>query len=97
MNVVKSKIFWFGFIIVLLLLWQIVSLNPDQYLKKTTEFNITDDCGKSLNSVVLHTIDSDTLCELECRNLCGTLNKDIKNIVYKDAKVGCNSCKCYCR
>jgi len=94
-DLIKSKVTWLVIVLIIVVFYQFNSINPISF--KSTEYNITDDCGKSFKNVELHSIPEDSICRANCLNFCGTMNEKYVKHYFEKATEGCHICQCWCK
>ena len=95
-QILQNKMFWFMTIIIVMLLWQYLIINSFSSKNEVSQV-LKDDCGITVNNIIMHTIDDESRCMIECRNFCQSIDRKYKNSYFTLAEVGCHLCECKCR
>lgn len=88
----KEKIFWLFILLIIVIIFVVYKPHKPQ-----VTLDLIDNCGKSLNNAISHTIPADSICLAECLNYCKTIDMEYKSHKFVVHVEQCNECSCICR
>lgn len=95
MEFLKNRLTWLVFAVIIVIFFQLYISGKISF--KIEKYELVDECGRTLNGAVSHTIPNDSACKVMCYNQCGTVEKDLLDYYFNIPVEGCHECSCRCR